>query len=159
MGIGPSTKETTMHHFHDPLVRVVASDPDVDFQGVILVGTPQDNYLKTLVGRRAAFWLEAMRTNGAIISADGWGNSDVDFMNTMTEIGDKGISIVGLKFIGKQAGFVVENEHTKFVLDINKSKSGTETEVVGENNLSETDAHKALGLLKLKMRKDGQVTK
>jgi hypothetical protein len=46
MGIGPSTKETTMHHFHDPLVRVVASDPDVDFQGVILVGTPQDNYLK-----------------------------------------------------------------------------------------------------------------
>lgn len=157
MGIGPSTKETTLHHFHDPLVRTVANDPDVDFQGVIIVGTPQDNYLKDLVGRRTAFWLEAMRTNGAIISADGWGNSDVDFINTMSEIGDKGISVVGLKFIGKQAGFVVENEYTKLVADINKSAEGKETEVVGENNLDENDSHKALGLLKLKMRHDGQV--
>ncbi|APX72196.1 proline reductase [Companilactobacillus allii] len=156
MGIGPSTKETTLHHFQDPLVRTVANDPDIDFQGVLVVGTPQDNYLKNLVGKRCAIWLEAMRTNGVILSADGWGNSDVDFMNTMTEIGDRGISVVGLKFIGKQAGFVVENEYTKFVLDINKSSEGIETEVVGENNLNEKDSHKALGLLKLKMRHDNQ---
>lgn len=158
MGIGPSTKETTLHHFRDPLVRTVAPDPDIDFQGIIVVGTPQDNYLKNLVGVRVSKMLESMRTNGAIVSADGWGNSDVDFMNTMTEIDDKGISVVGMKFIGKQAGFVVENELTKFVVDINKSKEGIETTVVGENNLSEFDAQKALGLLKLKMRHDGQVS-
>lgn len=156
MGIGPSTKETTLHHFRDPLVRTVAVDPDIDFQGIIVVGTPQDNYLKTLVGVRTAVMLEAMRANGAIISADGWGNSDVDFMNTMTEIDDRKISVVGLKFIGVQAGFVVNNELTKFVVDINKSSAGIETTVVGENNLSEKDEHQALGLLKLKMRHDGQ---
>ncbi|WP_125706923.1 glycine/sarcosine/betaine reductase component B subunit [Companilactobacillus zhongbaensis] len=158
MGIGPSTKETTLHHFRDPLVRTVAPDPDIDFQGIIVVGTPQDNYLKNLVGVRVSKMLESMRTNGAIVSADGWGNSDVDFMNTMSEIDDKGISVVGMKFIGKQAGFVVENELTKFVVDINKSAEGIETTVVGENNLSQLDAQKALGLLKLKMRHDGQVS-
>ncbi|MCH4010137.1 glycine/sarcosine/betaine reductase component B subunit [Companilactobacillus sp.] len=156
MGIGPSTKETTLHHFRDPLVRTIAPDPDIDFQGVIVVGTPQDNYLKNLVGARAAMMLDSMRANGAIVTADGWGNSDVDFMNTMTEIDDKGISVVGMKFIGQQAGFVVENELTKFVVDINKSKAGIETTVVGENNLTDKDAQKALGLLKLKMRHDGQ---
>ena len=94
-----------------------------------------------------------MRTDGAIISADGWGNSDVDYVNTMFEIGERGISIVGLKFMGKHK-FVVENEYTKYVLDFNKSKEGIETEIVGENNIDTVDARKALGLLKLKMRKD-----
>ena len=111
------------------------------------MGTPQDNKLKEEVGYRVAKFLKAMRTNGAVISADGWGNSDVDFMNTIESIGDEGISIIGLKFIGTQATFVVSNEYTPYVLDINKS--------VGENNLDERDAHKALGYLKLKMRSDG----
>lgn len=154
MGIGPSTKETTLHHFRDPLVNVFCDDPDIDFQGVIVVGTPQDNVLKNLVGQRVAKWLKAMRTDGAVVSADGWGNSDVDFINTMEKIGDEGISVVGLKFIGTQATFVVSNEYTKYVLDINKSKSGKETTVVGENNLDNRDAQKALGFLKLKMRAD-----
>lgn len=158
MGVGPSTKETTLHHFRDPLVDVFSADPDIDFQGVVVVGTPQDNTLKNLVGQRVAKWLQAMQTNGAILSADGWGNSDVDFMNTMSEIGDAGISIIGLKFIGKQATFVVTNEYTPFVLDINKSETGTETTVVGENNLDHRDANKALGFLKLKMRADHQTS-
>ena len=155
MGVGPSTKETTLHHYHDPLVKVFGDDPDIDFQGVVIVGTPQDNKLKEEVGYRVAKFLKAMRTNGTVISADGWGNSDVDFMNTIESIGDEGISIIGLKFIGTQATFVVSNEYTPYVLDINKSEKGIETTVVGENNLDERDAHKALGYLKLKMRSDG----
>lgn len=155
MGVGPSTKETTLHHFRDPLVQVFGNDPDINLQGIIVVGTPQDNTLKHLVGKRTAKWLRGMGTQGAVVSADGWGNSDVDFMNTMSSIGDEGISVIGLKFIGKQATFVVENEYTKYVLDINKSKQGIETTVVGENNLDLHDAEKALGLLKLKMRADG----
>ena len=43
MGIGPSTKETSLHHFRDPLVDVLSNDTDIDLVGVILVGTPQDN--------------------------------------------------------------------------------------------------------------------
>ena len=60
MGIGPSTKETSKHYFKDPLIDVFASDPEIDFRGVVIVGTPQDNRMKHLVGQRAAVWLKAM---------------------------------------------------------------------------------------------------
>ena len=43
MGIGPSTKETSLHHFRDPLLDVVSSDTDLDLMGIIIVGTPDDN--------------------------------------------------------------------------------------------------------------------
>lgn len=156
MGIGPSTKETSLHHFQDPLVNLLASDPDIDFQGVIVVGTPQDNAMKYLVGQRTAAWLAGMRTNGVIASTDGWGNSDVDFANTLAEIGQREISVIGLKFIGSQAKFVVENAYTPYVLDFNKSEKGIETEIVGENTIDRRDAAKALAAIKLKMRKDDQ---
>lgn len=159
MGIGPSTKETSLHHFQDPLVDLLSQDPDIDFQGIVVVGTPQSNAMKYLVGQRTAAWLEGMRTNGVIASTDGWGNSDVDFANTLEEIGKRGMSVIGLKFIGSQAKFVVENDYTKFVLDFNKSSKGIETEVVGENTISQRDAMKALASIKLKMRKDDQEIK
>ena len=154
MGVGPSTKETSLHHFRDPLVAVFAEDPDINFLGVVIVGTPQDNKMKYLVGNRTAVWLASMGCDGAVLSSDGWGNSDVDFANTLEKIGEKGISIVGLKFIGKQAKFVVENDYTDLVIDFNKSSQGIETEVVGENAINELDAKKALAFLKLKMRQD-----
>lgn len=156
MGIGPSTKETSKHHFKDPLVELLGSDPDIDFQGVVAVGTPQSNAMKYLVGQRTAAWLEGMRTNGVIATTDGWGNSDVDFANTLEEIGRRDISVIGLKFIGTQAKFVVENDYTDLVLDFNKSSAGIETEVVGENTINAQDAAKALAAIKLKMRKDQQ---
>lgn len=157
MGIGPSTKETTLHHFRDPLVDCLSTDPDINFLGVVVVGTPQSNKMKHFVGNRTATWLKSMGANGAIVSTDGWGNSDVDFANTLEEIGQRDISVIGLKFIGKQAKFVVENNYTKYVLDFNKSEKGIETEVVGENTINSRDASKALASIKLKMRKDQQV--
>lgn len=153
MGIGPSTKETSLHHFRDPLVNVLANDKGIDFQGVILVGTPQGNVEKYLVGQRAAQWAEALRCDGAILAADGWGNSHVDYANTMEEIGKRGIPVVGVTFQGTQAEFVVKNKYMDTIVDINKSEEGIETEVVGENNLDEMDAKKAVALLKLKIRK------
>ena len=30
MGMGPTTKETTLHHFRDPLLEVAAADTDLD---------------------------------------------------------------------------------------------------------------------------------
>ena len=50
MGIGPSTKETSLHHFRDPLLEVVAEDTDLDLMGVMLVGSPDGNEDKMLVG-------------------------------------------------------------------------------------------------------------
>lgn len=152
MGIGPSTKETTLHHFRDPLVNVLSSDEDFDFQGIIIAGIPQDNENKLYTGRRIGAWLEAMRTEGAIVSADSWGNSNIDFANTIEEIGKRNIPLVGVSFVGTQGQFVVTNEYMNTIVDINKSAEGIETNVVGENSLTETDAKKAAALLKLKMR-------
>ena len=153
MGIGPSTKETSLHHFRDPLLDVVSNDKDIDLLGIVVVGTPQDNKEKEFVGRRTAAWLEAMRADGVIISCDGWGNSHVDYANTMEEIGKRNIPQVGVTFNGIQAKFVVTNKYMDTIVDINKSNQGIETEVVGENNTDEIDAKKALAFLKLKMRK------
>lgn len=157
MGVGPSTKETTLHHFRDPLVDIVAKDEDVDLLGIMIVGTPQSNEDKMFVGQRAAAWAEAMRADGVIISVDGWGNSHVDYANTIEEIGKRGIPLVGLSFIGTQAQFVVTNKYMDTIVDFNKSEEGIETEVVGENNVTELDAKKALALLKLKMKRMGGI--
>ena len=156
MALWELAHQPSLHHFQDPLVDLLGKDPDIDFQGVVVVGTPQSNAMKYLVGQRTAAWLEGMRTNGVIASTDGWGNSDVDFANTLEEIGRRDISVIGLKFIGTQAKFVVENDFTKHVLDFNKSEAGVETEVVGENTINHRDAVKALASIKLKMRKDNQ---
>lgn len=154
MGVGPSTKETSLHHFRDPLVEALGADADLDFCGVIVLGSPQKNDEKYLVGQRAAQWAEGMRVDGAILSADGWGNSHVDFANTMEELGIRGIPTVGVTFNGVQGAFVVKNAYMDSIVDINKSVEGIETEVVGENNVDALDARKAIAILKLKIRKD-----
>ena len=64
-GLDHLQKKQVYTIFRDPLLDTLAEDPDIDFQGVIVVGTPQDNRLKHLVGWRTATWLEAMRTDGA----------------------------------------------------------------------------------------------
>lgn len=159
MGIGPSTKETTLHHFRDPLLDVVSNDEDIDLLGVIVVGTPQDNEDKNFVGTRAAAWTESMRADGAILSCDGWGNSHVDFANTVEQVATRGIPVVGLTFIGTVAQFVVVNEYMDTIVDMNKNPEGIESEIVGENEVTELEAKKALAFLKLKMRKYGSGAK
>ena len=119
MGIGPSTKETSLHHFRDPLLDVVSQDTDVDLMGIVIVGTPDDNVDKMLVGPRTAVWAEAMRADGVIISSDGWGNSDVDFTNTCEQLGTRGIAVTGLNFSGTVAQFVVVNDYLDGIIDIN----------------------------------------
>lgn len=153
MGIGPSTKETTLHHFKDPILKILSEDRDIDLLGVVVVGTPQSNQEKYFVGKRAATLLKEIGTEGVLFSLDGWGNSHVDYENTMREIGVREIPVVGISFVGTQAQFVVKNNYMDTIVDINKSELGIETEVVGENSLSELDAKKAIAFLKLKMRR------
>lgn len=152
MGIGPSTKETSLHHFRDPLLDVVDNDDDIDLVGVLVVGTPQGNTEKMFVGERAAAWAEAARVDGVLISVDGWGNSHVDYANTIEALGKRGIPVSGLSFQGVQGRFVVTNPYMDTIVDFNKSEAGIETEVVGENTVNRLDARKALAFLKLKMR-------
>ena len=153
MGIGPSTKETSLHHFRDPLLDVVSSDRDVDLMGVMLVGSPDGNEDKMLVGTRAAVWAECMRADGVIVSCDGWGNSHVDYTNTMEQIGIRGIPAAGITFNGTVAQFVVVNDYLDAIVDINKNPEGVESNIVGENNMTERDCKIALYKLKAKMKK------
>ena len=153
MGIGPSTKETTLHHFRDPLLDIAGDDRDIDLLGIMFVGTPDGNEEKYLVGKRAAVWAEGMRAEGVILSSDGWGNSHVDFANTVEELGKRGIPVVGITFNGTAGKFVVTNRYMDTMVDISKNPLGIESEIVGENTTTILDAKKALALLKLKFRR------
>ncbi len=153
MGIGPSTKETTLHHFRDPLVETIYRDPDIDFIGIVVSGASQVNDEKRFSAERIGAWAAAASADGAIVSMDGWGNQDIDMAETLRALEERGIPAVGLKFIGKQAAPVVNNRHMDTLVDFNKSKDGIETEVLGENTIRRIDAEKAAALLKLKMKK------
>ncbi len=157
MGIGPSTKETTLHHFRDPLVEIVSADKEIDLLGIIVEGTPEINRDKVFVAQRSAAMVEAMRADGAIVSIDSWGNSHIDFTSLIEAIGKKKVPTVGMSFVGNQAAFVVTNKYMDTIIDFNKTQSGIETTVVGENNVVEMDAIKALAILKLKMKKKEEV--
>lgn len=156
MGIGPSTKETTLHHFRDPLLDVISKDKDVNLVGIIIVGTPQSNDEKLFVGQRTAVMVKALGYEGAIISVDGWGNSHVDYANTIEEIGKREVEVVGLSFVGTQGKFVTTNKYMDTIVDFNKSQEGIETQIVGQNTVCELDAKKALALLKLKIKRREQ---
>jgi hypothetical protein len=152
MGTGPSTKETTLHHYRDPLCNILASDPEVDFLGIIVAGTSDDNDHKAFVARRVGAQLESMRLDGVLISIDSWGNCHIDFAAMIEAAGERGIPLVGLSFVGTQAAFVVVNSYMNSIIDLNKTSEGVESLVVGENTAVELDAVKALAILKNKIR-------
>lgn len=154
MGIGPSSKETTLHHYNDPLVELISRDKTVDFRGIILQGTPENIANKELIAYRCSELLEAMDADGVIVSIDSWGNSHVDFTSTIKCISEKSIPVVGISFVGKQADFVVTNKYMKSIVDINKNEEGIETTVLGQNTTSEYDAYKAFEILKYKISKN-----
>lgn len=153
MGIGPSTKETSKHHFEDPLVKIFGNDPDIDLVGVIVTGTPGHIQEKERVAGLCAAWTNAMNVDACVIACDGWGNSHVDFALTTNQIKKSGIPVVAVTFIGNNSSFVVDNK-ADFVIDTCKCSSGFESEVVGENTISEMDAKKALASTKLLLRRN-----
>lgn len=154
MGVGPSTKETSKHHFKDPLLDVIDENDDIDLCGIIVYGTSDNTIQKQQCSQRAAETAIAMRVDGVIATLDGWGNYDVDYENCINHLGKAKIPVVGLRFIGTAGKLVVENKYMNTMVDINKSSKGIETEILGENNKNYLDAKKALALLKLKMQKE-----
>ena len=153
MGVGPSAKETTIHHFRDPLLEVVSSDEDFDLLGVMLYGSSDKYAEKMLASKRAAVWAQGMRADGALIFCEGSGNNHVDFAHACEELGKRGVAVAGLTVLGKNGQFVVLNEHLDAIVDVCKSKGSVEPCVVGMNNMTFAECRKAAALLKLKMRK------
>ncbi|MDR1242429.1 MAG: glycine/sarcosine/betaine reductase component B subunit [Deltaproteobacteria bacterium] len=154
MGTGPSTKETTLHHYRDPLVDLLTRDKEVDFPGIIIAGTSDEQEHKAFVASRIGALLESMRADGVIVSIDSWGNCHIDFTAVIENIGERGIPLVGVSFVGTQAAFVVSNSYmTNSIIDLNKTSVGDETCVMGQNTASGLDALKALAVLKNKIKK------
>ncbi len=156
MGFGPSTKMTTMHHYRCPIVNVVSSYDGLEFVGVIAKGVADKQADKERTSVETAKMAKELGLDAAIVALDGWGNHHIDFTTVIGELEKNGIATAGLSFIGQQATFVATNEYVDLVLDYNKTESGFETQVLGENSLSEIDAMKAMVELRKKMAKRGK---
>ncbi|MDL2307232.1 hypothetical protein LJC48_04295 [Desulfovibrio sp. OttesenSCG-928-C06] len=153
MGTSPSTKETTLHHYRDPLACLLRDDPEVDFTGVILNATSDVYVEKMLVARRTACLLDAMRPDGFLLSLGAWGNPHIDFAGVADFAGQLGVPCVAMSFVGSIARFVVDTPYMLAHLDLNKTAHGAETLAVGENTIVELDAIKGLNILKNRLQK------
>lgn len=148
MGLGPSIKMTTLHHYNCPVTRRLLSDPDVDFAGVLLDGVSENYTEKVRTAEQTGEMAAELRADGAIVAIDGWGNHHIDFTEVIRSLGEHDIPSVGISYIGRQGRLVCTNPYVGTIIDFNKEASGYETCCVGENNLTDDDAMKAVGVLK-----------
>lgn len=153
MGLGPSIKMTTLHHFRCPVTQTLLRDDSVEFSGIIVDGVSERCEDKLYTAKRTAEIAKAMQVDGALVAIDGWGNHHVDFVSVIEELGKRGIPSVGLSYIGEQGRLVCDNPYVDVIVDFNKCSEGYESCVVGENNLTAFDAYKALELLKSRLRR------
>ncbi|SET19487.1 Glycine/sarcosine/betaine reductase component B subunits [Enterococcus malodoratus] len=153
MGLGPSTKMTSLFHFNCPIVRELLKHSDIEVPGVIVAGVSENYLEKVFTAQRVGNLLDALKPDGVIVVTDAWGNHHVDFVSVIEEVGKRGIPSVGMGFFGLQGRLVYTSEYLETLIDLNKGTTGYESCVIGENNLSELDAHKAVAILKNKISK------
>lgn len=149
--IGPASKEQSRHYWREPMVLEMLFDEEIDFAGVIFVGSPQINSEKFYVSKRVGMTCEAMDCEGAIVTTEGFGNNHVDFVSHIEQIGMRGIKVVGMSFCAKQGALVVGNKYVTAMVDNNKSEAGIENEILGNNTLCPEDAVRAIMMLKAEM--------
>jgi D-proline reductase (dithiol) PrdA len=149
--IGPATKEMTRHYFREPLVEKLANDKELNFIGVIFVGSPQVNDEKTFVSERLGAWVETLEAEGAIVTTEGFGNNHIDFISHINQIGKRNIPVVGVSFCAYQGQLVVGNMYADAMIEINKDKGGFENEIAGCSEICEKDALRSIQMLKNKM--------
>lgn len=156
MGLGPSIKMTTLHHFRCPVTEALSKEKDIEFTGIIVDGVSEVCDDKIYTAKRVGDIAQMIRADAAIVAIDAWGNHHVDFVNVIEQLGIRGIPSVGLSYIAQQGRLVCTNNYVDCVIDFNKSAVGYESCVVGENNLTDYDAMKAVALIKNKLRKAGK---
>ncbi|MGO1581512.1 MAG: D-proline reductase (dithiol) proprotein PrdA [Senegalia sp. (in: firmicutes)] len=149
--IGPATKEVTRHYFREPLVEGLAADEELDFAGVIFIGSPQVNDEKVYVSKRLGEIIKAMDVDGVIVTTEGFGNNHIDFSLNIQEIGKLGVPVVGVSFCAYQGQLVVGNEYMDAMIELNKDNQGFESEILAENTLNKADADRAIQILKNKI--------
>ena len=153
MGLGPSIKMTTLHHFNCPVTKRLLQEEDIEFCGVVVNGVSENFAEKVFSAKRTGEIAEAVRADGAIVAIDGWGNHHIDFVNVIEQLGMRNIPTVGMSYIGLQGRLVATNTYVDTIIDFNKNESGYESCVVGDNNLDDSDANKGVVILKRKMER------
>lgn len=153
MGLGPSIKMTSLHHYDCPVTKRLIHDPEVNFIGIIENGVSENFDAKVATAVGSGEMGAELKLDGAIVAIDGWGNHHIDFVNVIEQLGIHDIPSVGLSFVGLQGRLVATNPYVETVVDFNKEVSGYESCVVGQNNLTDFDAYKAIQILKNKVNK------
>lgn len=152
--IGPASKEMSRHYWREPLVMEALMDKEIDFCGVILVGSPQINAEKFYVSKRVGMMAETIGADGAFVTTEGFGNNHIDFASHIEQIGMRGIKVVGMSFCANQGALVVGNKYMTAMVDNNKSETGIENEILANNTLCPEDAVRAMYMLKAEMAGD-----
>lgn len=152
MGLGPSIKMTTLHHFNCPVTRALLQDSEIEFENVIVSGVPDLYDDKMKAAAEAGELAGSLRLDGAVVAIDGWGNHHVDFIAVIEQLLGRNIPVVGLSFLGKQGKLVCGSDMESLVVDFNKSLAGFETCVVGQNCLTADDAYRAIVKLKRNLK-------
>lgn len=106
MGLGPSIKMTTLHHYRCPLVEALSKENDIEFTGIIVDGVSEVCDDKIYTAKRVGDLAQLMRADVAVVAIDAWGNHHVDFVNVIEQLGIRGIPSVGLSYIGQQGRLV-----------------------------------------------------
>jgi D-proline reductase (dithiol) PrdA len=149
--VGPSTKETTLHYFRDPLVAALADDPQVDLIGVAVFGSPAAELDKRFAAGRVGAAVHAMGADGAILATEGFGNNHLDFGLALKEIAAYGTPCVGVTWAARQGRLVTGNDYMVAMVEVNASSSGQESRVLAENTARPADARRASAMLKTLM--------
>lgn len=149
--ITPDTKETTRLYWREPVLKLLSEDPEIDFLGVLFVGSPQACTEKFYVSERVGATVEALSVDGCIVSTEGFGNNHVDFASHIEQIGKLGIPVVGTSFCGIQGALVVGNKYMDAMVDMCVVDDGWETDNLCENQLTPEVAERCVAMLKDKM--------
>ena len=149
--ITPDTKETTRLYFREPIIDLLAHDPQIHFLGVLFVGSPQACTEKFYVSERVGAVVESMNIDGCIVSTEGFGNNHVDFASHIEQIGRQGIPVVVTSFCGIQGALVVGNKYMDTMVDMCVSEDGWETDNLCENQMTPEVAQRCVAMMKNKM--------
>lgn len=149
--ITPDTKECSLLYWREPIIERLANDEEIDFLGVIFVGSPQANTEKFYVSKRLGALIDVIRPDGCIVTTEGFGNNHIDFASHIEQIGSLGVPVVGVSYCGVQGALVVGNKYMDAMIDLCVSEDGNVEDILAKNSLTPEAAFRAVAMLKNKI--------
>ncbi len=146
--VSPSTKETTLHAWRDPILTRLADDELIDLVGVAVFGSPAAEADKMFTAERVAALASGMAPDGVIVATEGFGNNHIDWAHAIAGILRHGTPTVGVTWAADQGRLVVGNEYLVALVEVNRSATGRETLRLGENTATAADAERATAMLR-----------